>query len=362
MTAQKTTSRAARLARRVRARIRPLRPRQLRRCAGRCRARSIASHGARGRRRAASWRFVARPGGHRRRSRLALRRRSRRDPSSDRRGSARAIAAPNDVEYAERLLDLHDPPPALFVSWRRDPRAACDAWRWSALATVPRSAVRSPSISAGTSPASGCASSAGPRGASTRQPTSARSPRRSHARRARRRDRPPYPRARRGLLTRIVEARGTARRPSTRPAWSLTPATSPRATGDRGALVAVVVVEGVERSGSRITADHALDLGRDVFAVPGPITSPLTATPHALIRDGAILMRGLDDLFDGLGIARLLAERPPPDLERRRAPRRGKRSKPPRCPTSSARRVGDGDRPRRGRPDWRSSSAASCVP
>ena len=64
---------------------------------------------------------------------------------------------------------------------------------------------------------------------------------------------------------------------------------------------AVVVVEGAARSGSRISVDHALDLGRDVFAVPGPVTSPLSETPHEIIRDGATLIRGADDLLADLG-------------------------------------------------------------
>ncbi len=64
---------------------------------------------------------------------------------------------------------------------------------------------------------------------------------------------------------------------------------------------AVVVVEGGTRSGSKITAEHALDLGRDVFAVPGSVTSPLAAAPHELIRDGAALIRGVGDLLHDLG-------------------------------------------------------------
>jgi len=64
---------------------------------------------------------------------------------------------------------------------------------------------------------------------------------------------------------------------------------------------ALVVVEGAGRSGSRISVDHALDLGRDVFAVPGPITSPLSETPHEIIREGATLIRGADDLLADLG-------------------------------------------------------------
>jgi DNA processing protein len=65
---------------------------------------------------------------------------------------------------------------------------------------------------------------------------------------------------------------------------------------------AVVVVEGAEGSGSMISADHALDLGRDVFAVPGPVTGPLSWAPHALIREGATLIRGPDDLLTDLGL------------------------------------------------------------
>jgi len=66
--------------------------------------------------------------------------------------------------------------------------------------------------------------------------------------------------------------------------------------------IAVVIVEGVARSGTRSTADFALQLGLDLFAVPGPVASPLTDAPHELIRDGARLIRGSDDLLDDLGI------------------------------------------------------------
>ncbi|HXF71489.1 MAG TPA: DNA-processing protein DprA [Actinomycetota bacterium] len=75
---------------------------------------------------------------------------------------------------------------------------------------------------------------------------------------------------------------------------------------------AVVVVEGAEGSGSLITADHALDLGRQVLAVPGPVTSPLSAAPHALIRDGAGLIRGPADLLEDLGVGPGPATAPPP--------------------------------------------------
>lgn len=65
----------------------------------------------------------------------------------------------------------------------------------------------------------------------------------------------------------------------------------------------VVVVEGAEGSGSMITADHALDIGREVFAVPGPVTSELSFAPHRLIREGARLITGGDELLEELRLA-----------------------------------------------------------
>jgi DNA processing protein len=66
---------------------------------------------------------------------------------------------------------------------------------------------------------------------------------------------------------------------------------------------ALVVVEGADGSGSMISAEHALDLGRTVFAVPGAITNPLAFVPHALIREGATLIRGVDDLLHDLELS-----------------------------------------------------------
>jgi DNA processing protein len=63
----------------------------------------------------------------------------------------------------------------------------------------------------------------------------------------------------------------------------------------------VVVVEGAAGSGSLITTRHALDLGRDLFAVPGAVTNPLSEVPLGLIRDGARLIRNADDLLLDLG-------------------------------------------------------------
>jgi DNA processing protein len=67
-----------------------------------------------------------------------------------------------------------------------------------------------------------------------------------------------------------------------------------------GLARAVVIVEAAERSGALITASHAGEQGRTVFAVPGAIDNPASAGCNALIRDGAILARGVDDILEEL--------------------------------------------------------------
>ncbi len=62
----------------------------------------------------------------------------------------------------------------------------------------------------------------------------------------------------------------------------------------------VVVVEGAQYSGSSITARLALDHGREVFAVPGNITSTMSYGPNLLIRQGAQLVIQTSDILDGL--------------------------------------------------------------
>lgn len=64
---------------------------------------------------------------------------------------------------------------------------------------------------------------------------------------------------------------------------------------------AVVVVEGARGSGALITVDHALDLGRDVFALPGPVDRPQSEAANALIRDGAHAVLDPGDLARVMG-------------------------------------------------------------
>jgi DNA processing protein len=61
---------------------------------------------------------------------------------------------------------------------------------------------------------------------------------------------------------------------------------------------ATIVVEAAERSGSLITADLAIDIGRAVGAVPGRITAPMAAGSNALLAAGAAVIRGLQDVLD----------------------------------------------------------------
>ena len=67
-----------------------------------------------------------------------------------------------------------------------------------------------------------------------------------------------------------------------------------------GLSLGVVVVEAGLKSGTSITVRYALDQGREVFAVPGPIDSPTSLGPHRLIQDGAKLVQDPEDIFSEL--------------------------------------------------------------
>jgi DNA processing protein len=63
---------------------------------------------------------------------------------------------------------------------------------------------------------------------------------------------------------------------------------------------AVVIVEAADKSGALITARLAAEQGREVFAVPGPVDSPASAGSLFLLREGAKLVRGADDILEDL--------------------------------------------------------------
>ena len=123
-----------------------------------------------------------------------------------------------------------------------------------------------------------------------------------------------YPRRHRGLYERILES-GLAISeypPGTPPAPWRFPA--------RNRLIAalaatLVVVEARARSGALITADHALDLGRDIVAVPGAAGSSAAAGTNGLIKSGAGLVEDESDLAVWLGIDAPERHPPPADGE-----------------------------------------------
>lgn len=124
------------------------------------------------------------------------------------------------------------------------------------------------------------------------------------------------PASRAPLYRRILAAGGAVvseHPPGTEPR----PEAFPRRNRIMAALAAVtVVVEGAPRSGTKHTVERAQELGREVGAVPGPVTSALSALPNELLRDGATTIRGVEDLLDlGVGIGRTTATRFGPPLD-----------------------------------------------
>lgn len=83
--------------------------------------------------------------------------------------------------------------------------------------------------------------------------------------------------------------------------------------------VATIVVEGGHQSGALITAKHALELGRNVGAVPGPIDVPQSAGSNKLLVDGAVVIASMADALSlaGLVAPLRLSELPARGAERR---------------------------------------------
>lgn len=119
-----------------------------------------------------------------------------------------------------------------------------------------------------------------------------------------------YPRAHAGLAREVVEQGLVVSEypPGVAPAPWRFPA---RNRIVAGLTVATVVVEARERSGALITADLALEEGREVLAVPGEITSALSAGSNALLRLGAIPVTGPADVLEAIGV---VPSTPEPDL------------------------------------------------
>ncbi|MDR0270093.1 DNA-processing protein DprA [Paenibacillus sp.] len=106
-----------------------------------------------------------------------------------------------------------------------------------------------------------------------------------------------YPAENKSLFARMAEVGliVTEYPPATKPHPALFPQ---RNRIIAGLSLGTVVVEADERSGSLITADAALDAGRDVFAVPGPVTSPKSRGALNLIRQGAKMACSAGDILE----------------------------------------------------------------
>jgi DNA processing protein len=75
-----------------------------------------------------------------------------------------------------------------------------------------------------------------------------------------------------------------------------------------GLSLGVLVIEAPEHSGAIITAGIAADQGREVFAVPGSVFSPMSRGTHRLIQDGAKLVADVSDILDEFDLAHTVAE------------------------------------------------------
>ena len=212
------------------------------------------------------------------------------------------LAAVGDSEYPPALLDLYDPPAGLFVIGRR----LDDLRDWVAVVGArncsPGGKEVATALGLALGQAGACVVSGGARGIDAAAHRGALRANGSTVCVLGSGLGVVYPLRNKHLLSEI--AGGGALVTEYGPGIPAEPFRFPARNRIVAALSrAGVVVEGATGSGSMITADHALELGRDVFAVPGPVHAALSAVPLELIRDGATLTRGPDDLLDDLGLA-----------------------------------------------------------
>lgn len=120
-----------------------------------------------------------------------------------------------------------------------------------------------------------------------------------------------YPSVHQGLADRLIENNGVVMSE-----YGLTRTPHAYTFPERNRIIsglsdAVIIVEAAGKSGALITARCALEQGREVFVVPGPVDHPNSEGVFKLIRDGATLIRNIDDVFSAL-----------PHFQSRRPPQR----------------------------------------
>lgn len=229
--------------------------------------------------------------------------RQKADPEEELRKAARAgahILTLEDERYPEPLREIADPPPVLYVlgEWREEDRLAVGIvgtrratsyGRLVAKKLAQELAERGVTVVSGLAPGIDTAAHEGALLAGRTLAVLGTGLGK------------PYPAGSERLLRRIAEQGAVL---SEFP-WDMEGAqwTFPR----RNRLIAglsllVVVVEAPERSGALITADYALEQGKEVLAVPGPITSEASAGTHRLLKEGAKPVTCVEDILEELGM------------------------------------------------------------
>ena len=111
----------------------------------------------------------------------------------------------------------------------------------------------------------------------------------------------PYPAQNKKLFSSIIEKGGALVSP-----FPVTMPPLPHNFPARNRIISgisrgVIVIQAAQQSGASITATFALDQGREVFAIPGPVDSPLSKGCHRLIQQGAKLVQQATDILEEFG-------------------------------------------------------------